>query len=699
MRRIAVPALLVVASASLISATLAAYAWRVLFDSQRFATRATAALQDATVRDAVAERVTDELVRREPDLLAARPLVVSAVSSVVGGDAFAGLFRRAVRDVHGAVFRRDQDTVTLTIADVGIVVAEALRPLRPELAAELERREPVSALGRDLGSLTGDLARLAREVRVLALVLAALAVAAAAAALALSADRRRASTRLGLAIVVAGVVVVACEIVARTAVLDRVGDPDDRAAAAAVWDAYLGDLRATGWLIAGIGAVLAAAAASLIRPIEVEEPLRAAWRLVSTEPARMGLRVARGVALVAVGVLVIAQPASALEVAATLAGVYVLYKGLEAILRATAGPAATSPRDRPRRRGRRMAVPAAALVLAGGATVAFASGGGVDEPTPAVARCNGHAELCDRPLDEVTLAATHNSMSVPLPGWFASLQERPIGEQLEDGVRGLLFDTHYADRLANGRTRTHFESPDDFRRAIQQDGVGEQGVEAALRLRDRLGFKGSGERGMYLCHTFCELGATPLADVLDDIHDFLVTHPADVLVLVNQDFVSPSDFVAALDDAGLAAYALEPPRGSAWPTLREMIERDRRLVVLAENEAGAAPWYQLAYERLIQETPFTFTRTAELTNPRELEASCRPNRGSAAAPLFLVNHWINTDPLPRPGNADVVNAYDPLLRRARACARRRDRHANLLAVDFYERGDVFEVVDALNGTS
>ena len=45
-----------------------------------------------------------------------------------------------------------------------------------------------------------------------------------------------------------------------------------------MWDAYLGDLRTTGWLIAGAGAVLAAAAASLIRPLEVEARLRAAWR-------------------------------------------------------------------------------------------------------------------------------------------------------------------------------------------------------------------------------------------------------------------------------------------------------------------------------------------------------------------------------------------------------------------------------------
>jgi hypothetical protein len=50
---------------------------------------------------------------------------------------------------------------------------------------------------------------------------------------------------------------------------------------------------------------------------------------------------------------------------------------------------------------------------------------------------------------------------------------------------------------------------------------------------------------MYLCHTFCELGATPLASVLEDIHEFLVTHPADVLVIVNQDYVTPQDLVVA----------------------------------------------------------------------------------------------------------------------------------------------------------
>jgi hypothetical protein len=287
-------------------------------------------------------------------------------------------------------------------------------------------------------------------------------------------------------------------------------------------------------------------------------------------------------------------------------------------------------------------------------------------------------------------------MSVPLPGWVSAEQERPIGRQLEDGIHGLLLDTHYGDRLANGRIRTYFGSQEDLRRASEQDGVSPAGVEAALRLRARLGFRGEGTRGMYLCHTFCELGATPLETGLEDIHDFLATHPAEVVVMVNQDYVKPADFVKAIDDAGLTRYAFTPPSGSEWPTLREMIEDGRRLVMLAENRAGAAPWYQLAYERLTEETPFDFGSAAALIDPAGLEAGCRPNRGPARAPLFLINHWVTTAPVQRPSDAAKVNAYEPLLRRVKTCERIRDHLPTLLAINFYKEGDVFRVVDTLN---
>ena len=44
-----------------------------------------------------------------------------------------------------------------------------------------------------------------------------------------------------------------------------------------------------------------------------------------------------------------------------------------------------------------------------------------------------------------------------------------------------------------------------------------------------------------------------------------------------------------------------------------------------------------------------------------------------------------------------MNAREVLLARARACERERGMLPNILAVDFYRSGDLFGVVDTLNG--
>ncbi len=284
-------------------------------------------------------------------------------------------------------------------------------------------------------------------------------------------------------------------------------------------------------------------------------------------------------------------------------------------------------------------------------------------------RCNGAKRLCKRSLDQVVLAGAHNAMSAQELGFLLPNQTQAIPGQLDLGVRALLIDTHYGRLQADGTVRT-----DD-------DGDVETGA-----------------RGTYLCHEYCEIGATPLAPALRRIRRWLRHNPAEVLVIENEDYISNNDFVAAMSKSGLLDYVYRGPR-SPWPSLRKMIRKGHRVVMLADNDKAIDPaWYRPTYEGLLQETPYTFNPPSKLTDPANWPASCAPNRGGLSGSLFLMNHWSPSvaPAVPDPAASAAVNSYDVIGGRASECAAVRGRYPNIIAVDQVGYGDLFEVVDRLN---
>lgn len=270
---------------------------------------------------------------------------------------------------------------------------------------------------------------------------------------------------------------------------------------------------------------------------------------------------------------------------------------------------------------------------------------GVDSSTDASAdvdtgpmRCNGYEQLCDRKLNEVVFAATHNAMSNAEEDWGAPNQQYGLGHQLADGIRGMLLDVH------------PFE--DDI----------------------------------YLCHQVCQFGKRKLSDALSEIHDFLVANPHEILIFFFEDYVPASDMQAQFKAAKLEDMTLEHKHGSPWPTLREMIESNHRVVVFAESEGPPPAWYMHGWDEF-SDTPYSFETVDDL--------NCDLNRGQLENDLFLMNHWLS-DPLSRLPLAEEANTYDVLSARANKCKTER-KLPNLIAVDFYATGALFDVVNELNG--
>ncbi len=254
--------------------------------------------------------------------------------------------------------------------------------------------------------------------------------------------------------------------------------------------------------------------------------------------------------------------------------------------------------------------------------------------------CNGSALLCDRRYDQVAYATTHNAFSVDAENFGAPNQSRAMRAQLDDGVRGLMLDA-YIDR---GRP--------------------------------------------YLCHGPCSLGRRLLSDGLCDITRFLDERPGEVVTIIFESYVTAADIERSFTESGLIERVHPHVMGERWPTLRELIARDQRVVVFTDREGGARPWY-LNVWAYAWETPFSARTPAELD-------TCAMNRGNRANSLFIFNHFL-TNPLASRELAQMVNLNPFLIDRAQRCQRETAALPNFVTVDYYDIGDVLAVTRTLNG--
>ncbi|WP_332644683.1 hypothetical protein [Aeromicrobium sp.] len=690
-------ALLILGSILLLLGVLAGVGNREVLDGNRFAQHVDAIRTDPAVSRQVGIVITDKLTRTEPDLVVARPLLESTTAALVGSPAFGPVIRTMVAPVHD-VFTDDGDHLVLRLADVGAVLVAAIKTVAPEAAESLPADLDVTLATVGGQGFSGQIIGAAHLTRVLSWLLPLLAILCFAGALLLTKDRVRGLRAVGVAVATSGLVLAAATFIVGVLASRIETDALVPALGVAGWNTLSPALWIAGAWVAAAGYVLVVG--SVLRlGVDPRDYLKAVVTWLRTPPVTRPQRAAHGAALLGVGGAAVLRPMTAAAAVLVFAGFMLAVQGLIELAGAMRRPdqvgAAFFPRLLARPELRTAAVAAAGFALVAGLVAWNAR-----PPAPAVAaigvtpssQCNGHAELCDRRYNQVAFPATHNSMSAAdEPGWYLAEQPTGIIGQLDDGIRVLLFDTWPGQKTQRAGVIANAESSRAEAVKQAQQIYGPSVLSSALRLRESTSLTPVGPVEPYLCHALCELGSTPLEPVMADVKVWMDAHPREVVTFFIQDELDPAVTAKVFDDAGLTPLLYTPGKSKKFPTLREMADSGHRLVVLAENKGGGTtyPWLLQGFD-WVQDTPYDALKTADF--------SCDLLRGTAAAPLLLVNHWLNR-PQHRVSDAEKVNAVSVLGPRLQECVDERRHIPNFVAVDYYDRGALFSEVDRLNGVS
>src|SRR5690606_21561522 len=121
---------------------------------------------------------------------------------------------------------------------------------------------------------------------------------------------------------------------------------------------------------------------------------------------------------------------------------------------------------------------------------------------------------------------------------------------------------------------------------------------------------------LFLCHTLCELGAEDLDETLRLFADHLARDRGSVIVWLIEPYMPVEQLERALRGAGLYDRLAVLDRDKPLPTLGDLVDRDRRIVVFTETGGGERPWYMPAWS-FIQDTPLGAEKVSELRCTRE----------------------------------------------------------------------------------
>ena len=123
--------------------TLTLFVSSQIYDSEKFAENATAALTSEVAREAIAKEVTSELLS-EQSLIAQKLLsepLESIIASMLNSEAFSGVFSNLSGNLHGFIISKDFEPITIDIGSITSSLDSIVSTIKPDNELNLAQYE------------------------------------------------------------------------------------------------------------------------------------------------------------------------------------------------------------------------------------------------------------------------------------------------------------------------------------------------------------------------------------------------------------------------------------------------------------------------------------------------------------------------------------------------------------------------------
>mmetsp|Transcript_10448 Transcript_10448/g.11532 ORF Transcript_10448/g.11532 Transcript_10448/m.11532 type:complete len:369 (-) Transcript_10448:208-1314(-) len=267
--------------------------------------------------------------------------------------------------------------------------------------------------------------------------------------------------------------------------------------------------------------------------------------------------------------------------------------------------------------------------------------------------CNGLQSNCNLRPSEMLWPTVHNAMHDDLLG---ANNEAPLEDALKAGYRGMLLDV------------------------CQCDGV------------------------LKFCHGHCDIGNREFDEVWPNINTFLNENPTEVLLInieISSGSPTPSAIWAKIKTYDGIMKKTYNHSGGKYPTMKTLLDDNRQLIMFKHNgvdcssssNAGCTPRIPEFFNVAV-ETPYTFENVDAVEDTKN---SCKGDRGTGGSKDFYhINNFVTSMFGPSRSAADTLNSKSFLEKRIADCKAKTGWDANLISIDFWQRGDTVEVAQEMN---